>query len=33
MEFGERKKGKENDGETVILLTIRREGRGNKDMY
>jgi hypothetical protein len=33
VELGEREKGKENDRASVILHTIRCEGRGYKDVY
>jgi hypothetical protein len=33
MELGERRKGKENNRVSLILHTIRREGRGYKDVY
>jgi hypothetical protein len=33
MELGERGKGKENDRASVILHTIRCEGRGYEDVY
>jgi hypothetical protein len=33
MELGERGKGKEDDRISIILHTIRYEGRGYKDVY
>jgi hypothetical protein len=33
MELRERGKRKENDRDSVILHTVRSEGRGCKDMY
>jgi hypothetical protein len=33
MEFGEREKGKENGSTSVILHTVRSEGRGYEDVY
>jgi hypothetical protein len=33
MELGERGKGKKDDRASVILHTIRCEGRGYKDVY
>jgi hypothetical protein len=33
MELGERGKGKEKDRASVIMHTIRFEGRGYKDVY
>jgi hypothetical protein len=33
MELEERRKGKGNDRETIILHTTRCEGRGYKDVY
>jgi hypothetical protein len=33
MELREREKGKENDRASVILHTIRWEGRGYENMY
>jgi hypothetical protein len=33
MELGEREKGKESDRATIILHTIRCEGRGYENVY
>jgi hypothetical protein len=33
MELGEGEKGKQNDRPSVVLHTIRWEGRGYKDVY